>query len=494
MRVRWSKRQFWSVAAILAALALLPSLFTDEPTTLPTADTENRLPFLLGGTQVHEPDLAHWTRTLKQVGMNAVEVTVYAKQGDWNSDHLWFNREEPAVVEEIRQARSMGLEVVLVLRIAIDHAFPANRFIWHGMIMPDSEEAIASWFRQYTTFVTHWARVAEEEGVAVLGIGSEMNSLNATVPLGRAGYLKDYYRHYWYQSVQRNRALQFADEIRARHLTVRGAENYDNLEAFLDDRFQKHMTWAGEAYFRKESRSLAKFKNRRKQIQQHWLSLIAETRGVFSGKLTYAANFDSYDTVGFWNALDMIGINGYYSLRSDLQIELNADEQRERFESSWDRHLQQLDDFKRRQKLTDMPILFTELGYTFRQHATVEPWAYEGFSIVGWGGKQRRLVVWPEQPIDYDERARALQALLVVGQRRATPLAGILYWKMSTIRQQESIEPFMLHVGPAGTDPLQEILLRFPAAFETPPTWPEECVRLSPNGPDTEFAMSSPTF
>ena len=75
-------------------------------------------PFLLGGIQVNEPDHRQWTSSLQFSGMNTVEATVYAFQGNWDSDHLWWNDEEPAVLAEIRQAKSAGLHVVLVLRLA----------------------------------------------------------------------------------------------------------------------------------------------------------------------------------------------------------------------------------------------------------------------------------------------------------------------------------------------------------------------------------------
>ena len=135
------------------------------------------LPFLLGGIQVNEPDHRHWTSSLHASGMNTVEATVYAFQGDWDSDHLWWNDEEPAVLAEIRQARAAGLHVVLVLRLALDHAFEKNKFLWHGQIVPDSPARIDSWFEQYTRFVLKWATIAEAEGVAVLAIGSEMKEI-----------------------------------------------------------------------------------------------------------------------------------------------------------------------------------------------------------------------------------------------------------------------------------------------------------------------------
>ena len=92
---------------------------------------------------------------------------------------------------------------------------------------------------------------------------------------------------------------------------------------------------------------------------------------------------------------------------------------------------------------------------------TVEPWNHSGFSVVGWKGKKRKLVVWKEQPLDYEERQLAFEALEEVDDRHGRPLAGIQYWKLSTLKEHEEIEPFVLHVGPDSEDPLQEALLGF---------------------------------
>lgn len=54
--------------------------------------------FLLGGIQVNEPDHQIWVDALERSGFNTVAITVYAKQGDWDSTNLWFEEEEPWVV------------------------------------------------------------------------------------------------------------------------------------------------------------------------------------------------------------------------------------------------------------------------------------------------------------------------------------------------------------------------------------------------------------
>ena len=46
-----------------------------------------------------------------------------------------------------------------------------------------------------------------------------------------------------------------------------------------------------------------------------WITLIQDIRKVYSGKLTYAANWDrEYKEVAFWDQLDYIGVQGYFSL------------------------------------------------------------------------------------------------------------------------------------------------------------------------------------
>ena len=116
--------------------------------------------FYLGGIQVHEEDHAAWARALEESGMNTVAVTIYARQGDWDSAELWYEKEEPWVLDEVREAQGRGLRAVLVLRVALDHAFDRNRFLWHGMIMPRSDEEVEEWFRRYRPEMLPWRFVS----------------------------------------------------------------------------------------------------------------------------------------------------------------------------------------------------------------------------------------------------------------------------------------------------------------------------------------------
>ncbi|MDA7558434.1 glycoside hydrolase, partial [Flavobacteriaceae bacterium] len=49
-----------------------------------------------------------------------------------------------------------------------------------------------------------------------------------------------------------------------------------------------------------------------KYDSKYWLGLIKKIKSVYSGKLTYAANWDEYYKIPFWDQLDYIGIDAYF--------------------------------------------------------------------------------------------------------------------------------------------------------------------------------------
>ncbi len=416
-------------------------------------------PFLLGGVQVREPDLDAWVAELDHAGMNTVAVTVYARQGRWDSDDLTFNLEEPGIVEEIRAAKQGGMRVVLILRVYLDHALPENRYFWHGMIMPEGDEEIRGWFRNYGAFVEHWARIAQREGVDVFGLGSELKALTATLPITRWGSFKNYHVYMLYQRMLRSRARGFLDELQEQRPWLLGWDRESPLGDYFNDVFAEHKSWARKAYLRKGARTWRRINARRALIRDEWSALIADVRELYGGKLTYAANFDNYQNVALWKELDFIGINAYFPLRK-LKHEESDALRKQRFYGTWDWVLGDIDRFRREQKLPDKPVIFTELGYTHKQHSTVEPWAYAGFSVLK--RPRKELVLWSHLPPDRTERRLSVEALREAWAARGRDvLAGLLYWKLSTVAEHEAVEPFVLHVGRDSDDPLQRELARF---------------------------------
>jgi hypothetical protein len=412
-------------------------------------------PFLLGGIQVNEDDHWYWTRTLDRIGMNTVATTVYAKQGDWDSHNLW-HEDAPAVIAEIREAKQAGLSVVLVLRVALDHAFARNRFLWHGMIMPKSDEAIDEWFRRYADFTAKWARIAEREGVDVLAVGSEMNALASTTRIEALPELEAYYLSKEHQAEYEEIVARSSRRIEPRHIRALGGFEFSTPRDFVRGRARVWEAWATQASFAGEPGAIARINARAMRLDRGWREVIRRARAEYRGKLTYAANFDQYPRVGFWDELDLIGVNAYFQLRTGLgEADLAV------LMEGWSKVLSRLERFRTEAGLGDRGVLFTELGYTYRRRSTLEPWSQAGFSVVPDGGGFE-VVTWSDEPQDMTERALAIRALHRV-QRSLHPdlLAGILYWKLSTNRDHLPMEPFVLIIDEDPIDPLQNELLRF---------------------------------
>ncbi|MEM1107967.1 MAG: hypothetical protein AAGH99_04670 [Planctomycetota bacterium] len=121
-----------------------------------------------------------------------------------------------------------------------------------------------------------------------------------------------------------------------------------------------------------------------------WRRVIAAVREVYSGQLTYAANWDEKQDVPFWDAVDLIGVQFYYPLSESLPP--SDDELR----AGWRRQLNQLDAFAEQH---GKPVLLTELGYAESEEAALRPWADErvGSHEVGAALKLRCMRIALEQ-------------------------------------------------------------------------------------------------
>ncbi|TVZ55428.1 hypothetical protein OD91_0676 [Lutibacter sp. Hel_I_33_5] len=105
-----------------------------------------------------------------------------------------------------------------------------------------------------------------------------------------------------------------------------------------------------------------------KHQPKKWLALIKEIKSMYSGKLTYAANWDDpHNFSEFWEEMDYIGIQGYYPLTENSEPNL------EEIKNGWDKHIKTL---KALSKSYNKQILFTEVGYRNDYSATVKPWEW----------------------------------------------------------------------------------------------------------------------
>lgn len=98
---------------------------------------------------------------------------------------------------------------------------------------------------------------------------------------------------------------------------------------------------------------------------EFWKKLISELRERYSGKLTYAENWDKVDQTKIWEDLDFIGVDAYFPISGEISP-LN-DEIRE----GWKIHKTMLSTLSRKY---NKPMLFTEFGYRNVDYALKEPW------------------------------------------------------------------------------------------------------------------------
>ena len=141
--------------------------------------------------------------------------------------------------------------------------------------------------------------------------------------------------------------------------------------------------------------------------EAEWRRVVGEVRGLTSARLTYAANWTDFERVPFWDALDAVGVQGYFPLSE------SADPSREELERGWDGVLVRLRAIHER---TGKPVVLTELGYNCSLDAARTPWSDRDAS-----GAER-------------ERAQALQRrCLEVGlsvlERERAWLRGAFLWK-----------------------------------------------------------------
>ncbi|HYU34488.1 MAG TPA: hypothetical protein VEW48_20235 [Thermoanaerobaculia bacterium] len=135
--------------------------------------------------------------------------------------------------------------------------------------------------------------------------------------------------------------------------------------------------------------------------QEAWRRLIRDVRRIYSGPLTYAANWaGDFETAPFWGDLDLLGLNMYYPLAGPGE--------QPRADSPRVRELQaKLAAMARRY---GKPVLFTEVGYAASAAAAAEPWKED------------------HGPLDPAMQARCYEVVFEAFSREPW-LAGLFWWK-----------------------------------------------------------------
>lgn len=131
------------------------------------------------------------------------------------------------------------------------------------------------------------------------------------------------------------------------------------------------------------------FKIGARKREAFWRKLIKKVRARYSGKLIYAANWDEYLDVPFWDALDMVGINAYFPLIQKATPSVQE------LQQAWKPHRAAIRQFYVK---TKKPIVFTEYGYLSVDGCAYNTWELEA--------KVKKL------KINEQAQSNALEALL----------------------------------------------------------------------------------
>jgi len=105
------------------------------------------------------------------------------------------------------------------------------------------------------------------------------------------------------------------------------------------------------------------------QHEAPWRALIAEVRGVYHGRLTYAANWDhEFEALPFWDALDFAGVQAYFP------ISRQADPSLQELLEGWKAPLARIEKMAQQQR---KEIVLTEVGYRSADGAAAQPWLWQ---------------------------------------------------------------------------------------------------------------------
>jgi Glycoside Hydrolase Family 113 len=134
-----------------------------------------------------------------------------------------------------------------------------------------------------------------------------------------------------------------------------------------------------------------------------WRRVVAGVRRRFSGTLTYAAWPGEEQHIGWWDALDLIGVDAYYPLTASRDPDL-AD-----LVAGWQPHIAELGALS---TTWHRPVLLTEIGYVSQDGTNTAPSS------------------WKVGPIDLQEQADCYEAAFEALWHQPW-LAGMFWWNWS---------------------------------------------------------------
>jgi hypothetical protein len=185
-------------------------------------------------------------------------------------------------------------------------------------------------------------------------------------------------------------------------LTYRGLINPKNIEKWKENYFKFILKYAKIAEEKKVEifaigTELEYLSSSNPEI---FSELADKVREIFSGKIIYAANFTEYKKVEFWEKLDFIGIDAYFSMCESPPPRMDEIEKR------WTNIMNEIIEFANQIK---KETIFTEIGYISKKGTCQRPWDWTF-----------------ETEIDEDEQAILYEAAI----KFAFPkLRGMFWWE-----------------------------------------------------------------
>ncbi len=126
------------------------------------------------GTEMAARSLAE----LQRLGVDSVSLFPLGYAFNLHDPRIFGYRGEDltmtpdAIRRTIRDAHALGLKVTLVPQIWV--GMFGSRGDWRGDIRMKTDADWRAWFEAYTEFILFYAKMAEEEGVELFSVGSEM--------------------------------------------------------------------------------------------------------------------------------------------------------------------------------------------------------------------------------------------------------------------------------------------------------------------------------
>ena len=188
--------------------------------------------------------------------------------------------------------------------------------------------------------------------------------------------------------------------------------------------------------------------------ETEWRATIAAVRGQFDGVLTYAGDWTSATGIGWWDALDLIGVDAYYPLADAGNNNPTAAQ----IAAAWAPGMSELAGLSAAEG--DKPIIFTEIGYRSQDGAAQHPWEWQSGGAVDTAEQALLYRVTFEQV--YDEPW----------------FAGFYWWSWDAVPYQGGPcdNGYTVHDKPA--EDVVRLWYGAPPRDTTPPPPPDDAISL----------------